>query len=203
MIASPVLLPIIWIKAALSFEAAGCWLEAFSSWMAAGCPDKAVRALKKEDDVFAAATLLQESGYFAEALALWEELLVTAEESDLETRVASRFGLSACLFLKGEDEHRARIFYREAMSLLPLDGNDSERVLSTGRCWEWLAWFGGQVRRPDLIQVGYEQALCSYGDILRHERQRAARSYQSMVSENCLLVNDLEKRLRRWELTAK
>ncbi len=198
MIVSQELITVVWKRAAAMFETAECWLEASSCWQAAGLADRAVRALEEGGDLRSAAALLQESGSVEEALNLWEKIL-SVEESDFETRLAAHLGLASCLFLKKESQGRAKVIYREARTLLSEIESRHERPLTAGRCWEWLGWFGKVVGRHDLIQVGYEQALRCYGEMLKHERLRAARVYLDAVSGNRLLADDLEKRLMRWE----
>jgi len=199
MIVTPELIPVVWKRAAVMFEAAKRWLDASSCWRTAGFPERAVLALLKGDDNRSAAILLQETGRFDEALHCWEQLLA-AENGDFESRLAARFGLASCLFLKGEDHRRAKKLYREARTMLFEMESRNERPLAAGRSWEWLGWFGKAVGRRDLIQVGYEQALRCYGELLKHERQRAARVYLDAVSGNRLLAEDLEKRLMRWNV---
>jgi tetratricopeptide (TPR) repeat protein len=202
MMVTPELIPVVWKRAAVMFETAEHWLEASSCWQAAGLTDRAIRALEEGGDLRSAAVLLQEFGSIEEALNLWEKIL-SAKDGDLETRLAARLGLASCLFLKKESQHRAKEIYREVRTLLSEMESSHERPLAAGRCWEWLGWFGRVVGRPDLIQVGYEQALCCYGEMLKHERLRAARVYLDAVSGNRLLADDLKKRLMRWESLAE
>lgn len=198
MMVPPELIPVVWERAAERFETAACWLEASSCWRAAGLDDRAVRALKEGNDLCSAAVLLQESGRIEEALYLWEKIL-SVEEGGFENRLAARFGVASCLLLQKKNQRRAKLVFREARTLLAEIESLHQRPLSTGRCWEWLGWFGKTVGRHDLVQVGYEQALRSYGEALKHEWLRAARVYLDAVSGNRLLADDLKKRIMRWE----
>lgn len=195
---TPELIPVVWERAAAMFETAECWLEASSCWQAAGLTDRAIRTLEEGGDLRSAAVLLQESGSVEEALNLWGKI-ISVEKGDFESRLAARFGLASCLFLKKENLPRAKKTYREARIMLSEMESRNERPLTAGRCWEWLGWFGKVLGRHDLIQVGYERALYCYGELLKHERQRTARVYLDAVSGNRLLADDLEKRLMRWE----
>jgi len=190
------LVPELLRRAAFHYEKCGMWQDAAECWADAGQKDRAAELCIHHKDHIRAAPLLLTAGRRDEALECYRYWLSLLSENDIEGRVTSLFGISACLRLMKPSSRKGLAAYDEARRITE-DEKDRD-PLTAGRCWEALGDYGIAMNRLDLIQVGYEMALRRYDEPHNSERLRAARAYLPAVRPNRLLTTDLKARIAEW-----
>ncbi|HEX5702663.1 MAG TPA: FHA domain-containing protein [Pyrinomonadaceae bacterium] len=190
------LAPVLFTRAAESYEAIGLWRAAAECWTEARGSSEALRIYLREHDHERAAPLLMAQGRYAEALESYSAWLSKLRQDDVLARVNALLGRALSLSMMQTDSAAASESYSEARSLV--EAQSDHDVLTTALCWEALAVYGTKIGRYDLVQIGYEEALNRFGNEHNDERLRIGWNYLAAVSENRLLVAEIESRLSEW-----
>lgn len=189
------LVPVLFERAAKSYEASNLLREAAVCWMEAGNTGGAIEIYLRTNEYSKAAPLLMEKGRYAEALKCYFAWLASLRKDNSVSRIRALLGVALSLRIMKKEPDTADAAWREARSLAEVPKADR---LVAGSCWEALGEYGARIGRTDLVQVGYEQALQAYGNEFNDERTSASRNYLAAVENNRLLVAEIETRLAEW-----
>jgi len=190
----------LWRRAAWNFEKTDLHPESAAAWLAAGDDDKAVNALIKAGDRAQATPLLIKAKRYKEALEqahLWLEEISQEPQRQADEMVPAFLFLAAALTLDQQPEPAFTAYDRARRKLS--QSAKTSLPLTTGRNWETLATYGILVKRPDLIRLGYEKALTTYGQTFNLQRLRCAGEYLETVKNDHCLSRDLQGRIASWQ----
>lgn len=185
----------LWRRSARLYQASGALLKAAEAWLAAGDKNVAAELFSAADDDFRAAELFYDCGRFSEAVTCAERGRETIAKKDFFRRVALNLVQAAAL-IKLEQTGAASNLLRDVrMELSQFTADASASRSQVARAWESLAGYGFRVGRPDLIRLGYEKALLTYGSDLNLLRLRCANDYLDCIIEDKILAADLKSRI--------
>ncbi|MEA1922471.1 MAG: hypothetical protein U9N63_07435 [Pseudomonadota bacterium] len=190
----------LWRRAARHFAQADLHSESAAAWLAAGHNDEAINALLKTDDRAQTTALLLKAGRYKEAAEqarLWLKEIKPEPKRQSEEKIRALLLLATALHLDLQPDQALTAYdnAREKLSQL----SKELPPLTNGKNWEALAAYGVMVKRPDLVRLGYEKALATYGQTLNLQRLRALEEYLEKVADDFYLSQELKERRADWQ----
>ncbi len=189
----------LWRRSARLYQAAANFPKAAAAWSEAGDKNAAAEMFRAAADEFRAAELFFACGRFEEALACAERCRKTIEQKDFFRRIALSLVQAAALIRLGRSAAARDLLRAVRMELSELTEESSLSSMRLAQAWERLARFGIWVERPDLVRLGYEKALSSYGSNLNLQRLRCADDYLAAIAADKILRADLQKRIAEFK----
>ena len=196
---SPGLKQELWRRAGNHFTRAGRWREGADALLAAGRREAAARALARAGDTARLTRLLLSLGNFAgarESSAAWLTELAAEPARRQREEVAARLARAAALQLSGSLKQARRHYLAARRRLARKPAPDPAQQAEE---WEALGRYGALVKRPDLVRLGYEKALAAYGQTFNFKRLSCAGRYLEQVTDDPVLVRDIEERMASWQ----
>jgi len=189
----------LWRRSARLYQAAGDLLKAAEARLKAGDKIKAAELFAAADDDFRAAELFYDCSRFSDALNCAERCLETLTEKDFFLRSAMRLVQAAALSRLGQAAAANNLLRDVRIELSRFEADSAEFRSQAGRAWESLARYGARAGRPDLLRLGYEKALLTYGSALKLQRLRCADNYLDLINDDKILAADLKDRIAEFK----
>ncbi len=190
----------LWRRAAINFEKAALLAECAAAWLAAGDENEAIEVLIKTGDRPQATPLLLKKKRYKEATnqaRLWLNDIAKEPKRQLEEEIRALLHQAAALHLDQQPD-QAQATYSKAREKLS-QATKKTTPLADGKNWETLASYGVMLKRPDLIRLGYEKALATYGQTYNLQRLRCAGEYLDKVADDIYLSKELRERIAEWQ----
>lgn len=195
-----------WRQAAHHYELAGEWPLAANCWLAAGDLERAISLYQSLSQPAQAAPLLLQAGRYQEAAITYQTWLAQHRAGDVVSQVTALLGLAICLTKLAEIKtsyqqqtnfiYEANGYYHQARTII--EAEVARDLFLRGQCWAALGAYGVKLARPDLIRLGYEQALSAYGPQNNQARLQTLAAYRAAIIADESLLADLAGRETDW-----